>query len=99
DAEPTSAKEAFALDSANDQSKLSLIHFLRLKLFDKQGRLLSENFYLMGNKYHDYTALQNLPKVGELSISEPVITKASNGHQVLTYTITNTSTKTPAVGI
>jgi hypothetical protein len=99
DAEPTSAKEAFVLDSANDQSKLSDIHFLRLKLFDRRGKLLSENFYWMGNKYRDYTAMQNLPKVSNLSISMPAISKANNGHEVLTYTITNPSAKTPAVSI
>jgi hypothetical protein len=97
--EPTSTKEVFALDSANGQKKLSNIHFLRLKLFDKQGKLLSENFYWIGSKYLDYTALQNLPKVSNLNISKPAISKTASGHYVLTYTVTNTFAKAPAVGI
>ena len=72
---------------------------MRLKLFDKQGKLLSENFYWMGNKYRDYTALQNLPKITDLAISKPIISKAENGQELLTCTIANTFTKTPAVGI
>jgi hypothetical protein len=97
--EPTSAKEAFTLDSTANHGKLSDIHFLRLKLFNDRGKLLSENFYLMGNTYLDYTAIQKLPKVGaNLKISQPIAATAANGHVLLTYTITNTSTKAPAFG-
>jgi hypothetical protein len=97
--EPTSAKEAFVLDLAA-HDKLSDIHFLRLKLFDKQGKLISENFYWIGNTYLDYTALQKLPKVGSaLKISKPTISSTVNGHKLLTYTISNTSRQGPAFGI
>jgi len=98
--EPTSAKEAFVLDSAVDHGKLTDIHFLRLKLFDKQGKLISENFYWMGNTYLDYTALQKLPKIGpSLKTSKPMISNSANGHKLLTYTISNTSNRGPAFGI
>jgi hypothetical protein len=98
--EPTSAKEAFVLDSTASHGKLSDIHFLRLKLFDKQGKLLSENFYWMGNTYLDYTAIQKLPKIGDgFKISKPTISKAANGHELLTYTLSNTSSKATAFGI
>ena len=38
-------------------------HFIKLKLTDKQGKLVSENFYWRGNKRTDFTAINNLPKV------------------------------------
>jgi hypothetical protein len=98
--EPTSASEAFVLDSTANFGKLSAIHFLRLKLFNDRGELLSENFYWMGNTYLDYTAIQKLPKIGaNLKVSKPLVSKAIDGHTLLTYSITNTSTKGPAFGI
>ncbi|HEX3384041.1 MAG TPA: hypothetical protein VHS53_02575, partial [Mucilaginibacter sp.] len=98
--EPTSAKEALVLDSTAGNGKLSDIHFLRLKLFNDQGKLIAENFYWMGNTYLDYTGLQKLPKIGAaLKVSKAVVSNLNNGHQLLTYTITNTATKAPAFGI
>lgn len=41
---------------------LSDVHFIRLRLTDKTGNLLSENTYWRGNDRRDYTALNNLPK-------------------------------------
>lgn len=98
--EPTSGKEAFRLDSTANHGKLSDIHFLRLKLFNKHGKLISENFYWMGNTYLDYTAIEKLPKVGAgLKVGKPLISNVANGHKLLTYTISNISNRGPAFGI
>lgn len=102
DIEPTSKKEAFvAFNSNKKKPALTSVHFLKLKLFDAAHKLLSENFYWIGNKYLDYTALDKMPTVGsDLLASKPMISTAVNGiNKVLTYTITNTSTKTVAFGI
>ena len=42
---------------------LSSVHFIRLQLHDKNGKLLSENFYWRGNEYLNYQALNTLEKV------------------------------------
>jgi hypothetical protein len=102
DAEATST--AYAFNVFSDSSKvaqLSAVHFLRLKLIDAGGHLVSENFYWMGNTYLDYTALSKMPSVSaNLQSSQPQISTAANGvNKVLTYTITNTSKTTAAFGI
>ena len=98
----TSATEAFkAFEKSADLPKLSEVHFLKLKLFDAEGRLLSENFYWMGNTYLDYTGLNKMPAVGSsLSVSRPVISIAKNGvNKLLKYVIVNNSKTTAAFGI
>ncbi len=97
----TSVKEAFVLNLDNKKSWFSDVHFLKLRLFGADKKLLSENFYWIGNKYLDYTALDKMPAVGpDLLASKPMISTAVNGvNKVLTYTITNTSTKIVAFGI
>ena len=47
---------------------LSDVHFIRLKLKDKNGKLISENNYWRGNDRRDFTALNQLPKA-ELKVS------------------------------
>ncbi|MGQ8338263.1 discoidin domain-containing protein [Sunxiuqinia sp. A32] len=42
---------------------LSPVHFIRLQLRDKEGNLLSDNFYWRGNEYLNYKALNTLQKV------------------------------------
>jgi len=42
---------------------LSATHFIKLRLTDQQGQLVSENFYWRGNKRTDFTALGKLPQV------------------------------------
>jgi len=44
-------------------SGLSEVHFIKLKLTGKDGKLISDNFYWRGNKRTDFTALNQLPKV------------------------------------
>jgi len=98
----TSATEAFKVfEKKADLPKLSKVHFLKLKLFDTKGKLLSENFYWMGNTYLDYTSLNDMPSVGpNLSVSRPVIAIAKNGvNKLLKYIIVNNSKTTAAFGI
>ena len=98
----TSAKEAFmAFDSTRNQPSLSAVHFLKLKLKDASGKVLSDNFYWIGNTYLDYTALNLLPSVNRaLQVSKPsVTTAAGNGNRMLTYIISNNSKTTAAIGI
>ncbi|MDP4240575.1 MAG: discoidin domain-containing protein, partial [Bacteroidota bacterium] len=45
------------------QNGLTDVHFIRLKLKDADGKLLSENFYWRGNDNKDFTALNSLPAV------------------------------------
>ena len=42
---------------------LSDVYFIKLELHDKQGKLISNNFYWHGNEYLDYTALNSLYEV------------------------------------
>lgn len=76
------------------------VFFIRLKLFDEEGHLLSENFYWKnkaGNK-NDFTALNTLPKA-ELrckTISNP--SPLSNNLKEMTIEVSNLSSTT-AFGI
>jgi len=102
DVNSTSATEAFAiLQNSSKLPELSAVHFLKLKLTNANGQLLSENFYWIGNTYLNYTSLKNMPKVGSsLSVSSPKITIAKNGvNKLLIYTIINHSRTTAAFGI
>jgi hypothetical protein len=42
---------------------LSDVHFIKLKISNKEGKLISDNFYWRGNKRKDYSALSNLKAV------------------------------------
>ncbi|MFD0763548.1 glycoside hydrolase family 2 TIM barrel-domain containing protein [Mucilaginibacter lutimaris] len=101
DVKSTSLAEAFVAFSDDKLPKLSDIHFLRLKLYDAKGNIVSENFYWIGNTYLDYTALNRMPVVGKsLQVSKPKISLAKNGvNKLLTYKITNHSKITAAFGI
>ena len=46
-----------------DVAGLSKVHFIKLKLKDAAGKLMSENFYWRGTNMKDFTALNELPKV------------------------------------
>jgi len=97
-----SVKEAFvAFERDTHKPALSAVHFLKLKLTDSKGKLLSENFYWIGNTYLDYTALNKLPSAeADLLISKPVISKAiDNKHTLLTYTLTNKSHTVAVFGV
>jgi beta-galactosidase/beta-glucuronidase len=66
---------------------LSDTHFIRLKLTDASGKLVSENFYWRGNKYLDFRALANLKPV-KLDIQTTTPTVEGDQAQI-TAQITN----------
>jgi hypothetical protein len=102
DVHSTSATEAFiAFSGVDKQAALSDVHFLKLKLTDKAGQLVSENFYWIGNNYLDYMALNKMPHVGaSLVQSNAKISIAKNGiNKLLKYSIVNKSKTTAAFGI
>jgi hypothetical protein len=65
---------------------LSDVHFIKLKLTDKSGKLVSDNFYWRGNKRKDYTALNTLPKIN-LKLNYKTLLK--DGRYFITANITN----------
>lgn len=64
---------------------LSDVHFIRLKLKDKSGKVISENNYWRGNDRLDFTALNQLPKA-ELKVTSKLVKK--NGVAEIQATIT-----------
>jgi hypothetical protein len=98
----TSATEAFvASEGKDEQAALSAVHFLKLKLTNKVGQVISENFYWIGNNYLDYAALNKMPSAGSgLMQSRPLLAVAKNKlNKLLTYKIVNNSKITAAFGI
>jgi hypothetical protein len=76
---------------------LSDVHFIKLKLTDNTGKLVSDNFYWRGNKRKDYTALNTLPKV---DLKTDYKTVKADGKYYITAQITNpSSSKAVAFGI
>lgn len=80
------------------------VFFIRLKLFDKEGALVSENFYWKneaGNK-NDFTALNTLPKAeircSEIEAPHPVSSIDNTSLEEMTVEISNLSSTT-AFGI
>ena len=64
---------------------LNDVHFIRLTLKDKSGKIVSENNYWRGNDRLDFTALNTLPKA-ELKTSSKLIRK--NGEAEIQAAIT-----------
>ncbi len=79
DSSPTAVADCFKLGFPAD---LSAVHFIKLRLTDSEGKLVSENFYWRGNKYLDYSALKDLKPV-QLS----VISKASDEGETKTISV------------
>lgn len=78
-------------------SGLTDVHFIKLKLIDKAGKVVSDNFYWRGNKRTDFTAINKLPKV-DLKVSST--TKQANSKYYINARITNpSSTKAAAFAI
>ncbi len=67
---------------------LSATHFLKLRLTDASGKVVSENFYWRGTKYLDYTALSSLKPV-KLTVTSPTSEVKSDGMTKVTLDITN----------
>ncbi len=65
---------------------LSDVHFIKLRLQDKGGKLVSDNFYWRGNRRTDYTALNTLPKV---NLKVNFTTRKSDGRYFIDAKITN----------
>ncbi|WP_300698764.1 discoidin domain-containing protein [Bacteroides sp.] len=65
---------------------LSDVHFIRLKLKDKSGRVISENNYWRGNDRLDFTALNKLSKA-ELKTSSKLV--KSEGKAEIQAVVTN----------
>jgi beta-galactosidase/beta-glucuronidase len=59
------ASQATDLGSFNAVAKIAKLHFIKLQLRDKAGKLLSDNFYWRGafNRENDLQALATLPTV------------------------------------
>lgn len=72
---------------------LSAVHFLKLKLKDQTGKLLSDNFYWRANSGNDFTLLNSLPSVN-LKVTQTV--KKSGDKYYLKATISNPSSS-PAI--
>ena len=68
------------------KSPISDVYFIKLKLQDKNGKLLSDNFYWKGKKHLDFTALNNLPLV-KLQVKSKTLTK--DGKFIINAKITN----------
>ena len=68
------------------KTDLSAVHFIRLNLKDKSGKLLSDNFYWRSNKISDYQALNSLPKA-KLAVKSSILTQGNKS--VITAKITN----------
>jgi hypothetical protein len=98
----TSFTEVFKIfQHIKSSDKLSPVYFIKLKLCDKAGHLVSENTYWAGKTYLDYTALKNLPSIGNKLSIKPLKAKSAHttGLQHLSFVATNNSTKSAAFGV
>ena len=65
ESKPDAVADCFTLTYPSD---LTPVHFIRLRLTDRAGKLVSENFYWRGAEHLNYTALDTLKKV-DLAVS------------------------------
>ncbi len=70
------------------ETGLSAVHFIKLRLTDDKGKLLSDNFYWRGNKSNDYTALASMPKA---SVKVSSTLTRNNGKAVINAAISNSN--------
>jgi hypothetical protein len=78
---------------APKSSGLTDVHFIKLKLINKNGKLVSDNFYWRGNKRTDFTAINQLAKIN-LKVSST--TKRIDGKYYVDAKITNPSSSMAA---
>ncbi|WP_207534523.1 discoidin domain-containing protein [Desertivirga arenae] len=64
------------------------VHFIKLQLKDKAGKVVSDNFYWRGSKRKDFTALNQLQEV-KLKINST--TRKENGKYIINAQVTNPS--------
>lgn len=67
---------------------LTDVHFIRLTLKDKSGKVLSENNYWRGNGRRDFTALNTLPEA-RLKVSSKLVDGDEEGKACINATVTN----------
>ena len=82
---PNAVADCFKLRVPAD---LSSTHFLKLRLTDAEGKVVSENFYWRGSAYLDYFALSSLKPV-RLAVTEPRSAVLASGMTRMTLDITN----------
>ncbi len=74
------------LGATEPSEDLSDVHFIRLKLKDKEGEIISENTYWRSNYSLDFTAMNDLPSASSLDISTKLEKK--NGKALVRASIT-----------
>ncbi|HET9571564.1 MAG TPA: discoidin domain-containing protein [Bacteroidales bacterium] len=72
--------------AAPENSDLTDVHFIKLKLRDASGKILSENFYWRGSENTNFTALNNL---SDVSLKSEVKTTKQNDRTFLQARISN----------
>ncbi len=94
DSSPTAVADCCTLNFPAD---LSPTHFIKLRLVDSSGKLISENFYWRGTKYLDYSGLSSLKPVKLAMTSQ---TTSSGDNKTIEADITNpTGSGTVALAI
>ena len=74
------------LGGTQPSENLSDVHFIRLTLKDKAGKVVSENNYWRGNDRLDFTALNTLPKA-DLKVSSKLLRKDGQAEIQATVTL------------
>jgi hypothetical protein len=85
DSSPDAVSDCLTLTYPAD---LSATHFIKLRLTNAAGQLVSENFYWRGTTHLDYTALSNLKPV-KLSIVSKTAAATTPGMVAMAADITN----------
>ena len=80
---PDAVADCFPLAYPND---LTPTHFIRLRLTDRAGKLVSENFYWRGTEHLNFAALDTLKKV-DLGVNAHL--SQENGETVVSAVVTN----------
>ena len=80
---PDAVADCFTLTYPSD---LTPTHFIRLRLTDRAGKLVSENFYWRGTEHLNFTTLDTLKKV-DLGVNTRL--SQENGETVVTAVVTN----------
>lgn len=73
-------------DTQGEPEELTPVHFVRLRMTDAQGKLLSENCYWRSNRPYDYRALNDLAPA-RLDVKSR--TQTVDGRRIVRATVTN----------
>lgn len=77
----------FKVYANHTSEELSDVHFIKLKLRDDNGNILSDNFYWRSNSNFNYTGLNTIPAVKLMVSIDTVISK--DGKHMIVVKITN----------